>query len=170
MHGRSAGYTLIELVVVVAMLGMLMGFAAPRVADKLFTNDADEVENWLKLETGRLRDKAQQAQVTLVLRVDVGGQQFFIETEEAPSADLETEPQAALKLPDSLQINQVLLGQGSIPVNNQAPIRFFPDGTADQAVLHMTDDNGQRFAWVIEPFLTTIAKMEEHGQYADYWQ
>ncbi len=166
----QSGYTLIELVVVVAMLGMLLGFAAPRVAGQLFTSDKDEVERWLNSTTASLREKAQQSQTTLVLRVDVSGQQFFIETEGTLSTETETEPKAALKLPDRLNLSQVLLGQGSIAVNSQAPIRFFPDGAADPAVLHMTDNDGQRFAWVIEPFLADIAKMEEHDQYADHWQ
>lgn len=170
MRSRPAGYTLIELVVVVAMLGMLLGFAAPRIAGRLSTSDMDEVGLWLNTTTTSLREKAQQSQTTFVLRVDVGGQQFFIETEAPPSTETETEPKAALKLPDRLHISQVLLGQGSIPVENQAPIRFFPDGAADPAVLHITDNDGQRFTWVIEPFLVDITKMEEHGQYEDYWQ
>ena len=170
MHGRSSGYTLIELVVVTAMLGMLLGFAAPRVAQQLFTSDVDEVEQWLNSTTTSLREKAQRTQTPLVLKIDMGGQQFFIETEAAVSAELEAEPQAALKLPVGIRINQVLLGQTSIPVNTEARIRFFPDGAADPAVLHVSDNDGQQFAWVIEPFLTAIAKLEGHGQYADYWQ
>jgi len=170
MRNRPAGYTLIELVVVVAMLGVLLGFAAPRVAEQLFTNDVDEVERWLHTTTTDLREKAQRTRKTHVLRIDVAGQQIFIETEEAASATTDTAPKADLKLPDRLHISEVLLGQGSMAVDNQAPIRFFPDGAADPAVLQMIHNNDQRFAWVIEPFLTDISKMEAHGQYADYWQ
>lgn len=170
MHGQSAGYTLIELVVVVAMLGMLMGFAAPRVAEQIYTSEMDEVELWLNTTTTGMREKAQLSQATLVLRVDVGGQQFFIETEDAASTETETESKAALILPERLSLSQVLLGQDSLPANNQAPIRFFPDGAADPALLHITDNDGQRFTWIIEPFLVDIVKMEEHGQYEAYWQ
>lgn len=166
----QSGYTLIELVVVVAMLGMLLGLTAPRLSQRLFTSDVEDTEQWLKIQTARLREKAQQTQTTQVLRLDLSGQQFFIETENAEPTETETPQKAALKLPDRLQLNQVLLGQVAARLDNQAPIRFFPDGAADLAIFHMTDNDGRRFAWVIEPFLNTIVKMEGHGQYADYWQ
>ncbi len=168
--GRSAGYTLIELVVVVAMLGTLLGFAIPRMAERLFVDDVDATTKWLKIATTRLREKAQQTQTTHVLRVDLSGQQFFLETETVETTDTEEPQTAALKLADGLQLDQVLLGKAAIPIATQAQIRFFSDGAADMAILHMTDKTGQRFAWIIEPFLTTVTRMEEHGQYADYWQ
>lgn len=170
MHGRSAGYTLIELVVVVAMLGTLLGFAVPRMAERLFTDDVDATTKWLKIQTTRLREKAQQTQITHVLRVDLSGQQFFLETENAEPTETEEPQTAALKLSDGLQLDQVLLGKAAFPMATQTQIRFFSDGAADMAILHMTDKTGRRFTWIIEPFLTTVAKMEEHGQYGDFWQ
>lgn len=170
MTCRSAGYTLIELVVVVAILGMLLGFAVPRIAERLFTSDEDSTAKWLKTETARLRTKAQQTQMIQILRVDLNGQQFFLEPENDEPTDAETPQKAALKLADGIQLDQVLLGKDSILTDNQAPIRFFPDGAADLTIFHMSDKTGHRFTWIIEPFLTTIAKMEEHGQYTDYWQ
>ena len=78
IDGRSSGYTLIELVVVVAMLGTLLGLGVPRMAERFFINDVDATEKWLKTETIRLREKAQQTQTTHVLRIDVSGRQFFL--------------------------------------------------------------------------------------------
>lgn len=170
MINRPTGYTLIELVVVVAMLGTLLGFAVPRMADRLFIDDVDATAKWLKIQTTRLRETAQQTQVTHVLRVDLSGRQFFLETENAKTTETEAPQTAALKLADGLHLDQVLLGKAAIPMTTQAQIRFFSDGAADMAILHMTDKANQRFAWIIEPFLTTVTKMEEHGQYADYWQ
>lgn len=115
---RSGGFTLLELVVVLFLLGLLYGLAAPMLRDGSTGLDMKTASRQLAAGLRKTRSIAVTEQREAVLTLDVEGRMFSL-----------TGDPKAYSLPKRLNL-ALFTAQSELVREKTGGIRFFPDGTS----------------------------------------
>jgi hypothetical protein len=80
------------------------------------------------------------------------------------SDDLKEEPakQNLFKLPSDLHIVDVEFPKEDRISMGEVDINFYPQGYSDHAIIHVEDNDGNRFSFLIEPFLSNIKRIDDY--------
>jgi len=160
------GYTLIELIVVIALLGIMIGFTIPRFHNTLFLDDTKTASRWIIGKVQSLKEAAIQNQKQYVLHIDLDTDRVW-ETEESMSE--ENRENAALNahaLPGGIEVIGVEFPVGGKISGGQADITFYRAGYSDKALIHIQDDDEQ-LSFLIEPFFTQVKLFDKHAGFND---
>jgi len=95
-HG---GFTLIELIVVMTLIGIIFFFAVPRIDSSIFTNSSRQVSNWIILHVKSLKSRAVAKQVSYVMEVDMGENR--ISCFAGPESNMDMLPEINTQINDS---------------------------------------------------------------------
>ncbi len=160
-----AGYTLIELVVVVALIGVLFLFTLPRFQASLPFGQSKRFSRRL-MNTVRILKEASVrdgADYILVVNIDEGS---FRSLSTAPPAgegetDVSKIPESlsrnvSFEIPESMTIRDLEFPmQGKIGAGT-AEIRFYRGGWSDKVLIHVATDSRESRTYSIEPFLNKV--------------
>ena len=161
-NGQCSGFTLIELIVVISLMGLMLFFTLPRMGDNPFLDDSKQSSRWLMGKVQMLKESAirDQKQHSLHFDLDSG---LIWETNE--SMTVEDREEAALNssysLPDDLRIIDIEYPQKGKVDSGQAEITFYKAGYTDKALVHMQEDDTY-ISFLIEPFLSHVQFFEEY--------
>ncbi|MBI3097708.1 MAG: prepilin-type N-terminal cleavage/methylation domain-containing protein [Planctomycetes bacterium] len=149
------GYTLLELLVVLAILAIFAGLAAPRFADFLPGYRLDQAAVRVMTLARKARTDAATQRLRTRLTCAVGANTYGITVEADPlrAAGVYVPPAngwgQSFPLPDGVRFAEVDLADGTVVTAGSGTIRFHPDGTADEAIVMLEDVAGhQRFVYV----------------------
>jgi len=169
---KNQAFTLIELIVVIALISIMLAFAIPRLDNSFFSNNKRKLSSWILLNVKSLKEKAVREQTKNILAVDIDNNQMWIfsEPESAESAQSENAPVAApekneYKLPDGYRLMDVEFLNDEKITSGTAEIHFYPQGYSDKALIHIEDRDENRYSYLIEAFLLHV-KIE--AQYVDF--
>ena len=171
MSNSPKGFTLIELVAVLAVISIMLFFTVPRFNTFSQTDDIKGVSRWLITTVSQLKSKAMSDQIPFVLTVDLSNNLFQISAvgtaDESQPDEKASSEEAAIsatefKLSDHIKITGVLY-PGQDPISSgQADIFFYAKGYSDRAIIHIADDNNNRLSFLIEPFLNQVELLSGH--------
>lgn len=177
-----AGFTLIELIVVVALIALMLFFSFPRFSGFLATDSRDEASRWIIAQGLSLRTRAVKTQQPHMLQVDITGNrlvampaptgdatemtgtgEFASSGAENPgvsqTADTSTQ---SYDLSGDMQIMDVTFAGGRTIRTGSHTIRFYEKGYSDRAVIHIQDGD-ERISYYFAPFLPEVKI------FYDYW-
>lgn len=159
MAQRRAGYTLLELIVVMALMGIVFFFAVPRFEGSFFVDDAKQSSRWLigKLQT--LREEALRTRRQQVLHIDLDGNRLWETAEAMTPEETDRAVRRAQRLPGGGRVVSVDFPlQGRVNAG-RAEIRFSRDGHSDRALIHL--QHGETYtSFLLEPFLSQVKIFE----------
>lgn len=153
-----SGFTLIELIVVIVLLGLMVAFAIPRMDGYLFSGGMDRVSRWIVLNVSELKSKAVRDQSDYRLHADTAANLFYISAEIMDEEMLEAARKSGFKLPDSVSITDVIFPfEPDTEADEMADgIRFYKKGYSDNAIIHIESAGGDRLSFIIEPFISKV--------------
>jgi prepilin-type N-terminal cleavage/methylation domain-containing protein len=160
------GYTLMELIVVIALLGIMIGFSIPRFHDTLYLDETRKASRWIIGKVHALREAAIQKQKQYILHIDLDTNRIW-DTEGSMSE--ESRDEAALDaqaLPGDIEIVDVEFPIGGKISAGRADITFYKSGYSDKALIHIQDDDEQ-LSFLIEPFLTKVRLFDKYASFDD---
>lgn len=147
---RQCAFTLIELVLVMALLVVAVCMVAPRLSDFVRGRDIDSEARRLLALTDAGEARAVSEGMPMVL--------WFNEKQNTCGLEAETPPKGGdtkaenLTISDSVTITPVNTGKSAMTMFNHLPaIRFLPDGTVDEgspATVQLTEGNDS--LWMLE--------------------
>ena len=160
------GYTLIELIVVIALLAIMIGFSAPRLHDTLYLDDTRKASRWIIGKVHALREAAIQKQKTYIMHIDMDTGRIW-DTEESMSEESRDEATLnAQALPGDVEIIDVEFPIAGKVSTGRADITFYKSGYSDKALIHMRDDDEQ-LSFLIEPFLAKVRLFDKYATFDD---
>jgi prepilin-type N-terminal cleavage/methylation domain-containing protein len=151
---QSKGFTLIELAVVIAILGVMIALVAPRFADIGSANlkwSSRHLTGMIRF----LRDESQAKKTVYRLRFDVQAGRYWAEA-LAITSDNTTEFKRA---------TSVIGGEGSLAGQttfrdiavvshpDDPYILFTPDGWVEHALIHLRDGEERDFTLIVNPLM-----------------
>ena len=173
IHGQQAdsfknakGFTLIELIVVMALLGIMIAFSVPRLHGTIFLDDTKKSSRWLIGKIQALKEAAIQSQKQYVLHIDIDTDRVWDTNESMSADDLEKATLDAYALPGTIKVMDVEFPVAGKIFSGRADIRFYKAGYTDKALIHIQDDN-QQLSFLIEPFLPQVKLFEKYATFED---
>jgi prepilin-type N-terminal cleavage/methylation domain-containing protein len=147
------GFTLIELSIVVLIIAIVTYFAFPRLRS-LSGAELSASTRRLAQTTRYLYEEAALRGSVLTLFFDLDQQQYWVaHTEEGTGYPIEDTDLLARRvaLPEGVRITDVdVPGIGTI-AQGLVPARFYPEGYADQALVHLADADGHTYTVRVDP-------------------
>lgn len=129
-EGRSRGFTLIEVLVVLVILALSMAVVVPAVSKRL-GGSLDETARDVQVALRQARSEAVLRQRSTALLLDVAGKRYRIERSRDSKA-----------LPDTFTLTASVADIET--KNGLAGIRFFPDGSSTGGFIRLSVGNSQR--------------------------
>lgn len=136
MARDAAGYTLLELIVVVALMGVVLLAALPRFEGFLF-EDARKGERFLVGALQTAREEAQRTQRGRMLHFDLQTGLVWESLFPPRAEERETGLLPPQALPGGARVTAVEFPRRGRITSGRAEIRFFPDGTCDRALIQL---------------------------------
>ena len=160
----AGGYTLIELIVVIVLLGLMFGLTVPKFRQAVLSDSLDATSLRIIGLVRDLREKAISDQVSYVLRFDLRGARLWAFASTATDEEQETARERAYKLPADVEIEDIW-SWSSGKMYDDATIRFSKKGYIEQSMIHLQSEDGRQLSLELTPFLGSI---KIHEGYVDF--
>ena len=161
--GSNRGYTLIELVVVIVLLGLIFGLVLPQLRTSPLRDNLDSTALRIIGLVRDLREQAISDQVTYRLNVEIRERKLWYHAANASEEEKESAEAAAKRLPLDVEIEDIWSwSRGKL--YDEATILFSRKGYIEQAMIHLQSEDGRQLSLELTPFLGSV---EIHDGYVD---
>lgn len=152
---RPDGFTLIELIVVMALIGIVFFFAIPRFEGSPFFDDAKQSGRWLIGKLQALREESVRTRRQQTLHIDLATGRIWNTAAAMSAEEIDRAVRRAQLLPGGGRVVSVEFpGRGRVAAG-QAEIRFYRDGHSEKVLIQLR--HGDAFSsYLLEPFLSQV--------------
>ena len=157
------GYTLIELIVVIVLLGLMFGLVVPKFRQAVISDSLDATSLRIIGLVEDLRQRAISDQISYVLHFDLRGKELWAFASDATAEEQEAARERAYRLPVDVVIEDIWSwSRGKI--YDEPTIQFSKKGYIEQSMIHLQSDDGRQLSLELTPFLGSI---KIHDGYVD---
>jgi len=135
---RSEGFTFVELIVVLVILAAVAALAAPSVSRTIVSARLRSAASDVRTSLARGRALAVAGAEERAVAFDLSRGEFGVDNE------------AVRLLPDTIRLGVVLPGEDRKEQGN-VRVRFFPDGSGDEAEISVTAEDGGTLRVTVDP-------------------
>ncbi len=157
---RGRGFTLMEIIVVVALIGLALGFSIPRFRNAFSPDDARLLSQWIMIKVRVLKSRAVEHQRPYSLHVNMDNGRLRVtgesDMEEGEVDEAASETGEETITPEGARILDVEFPAAGKTTSGEARIRFYPTGWSDRAFIHLEDEAGRERSFLIETFLPKV--------------
>lgn len=165
MPQNQKGYTLIELMVVIVLLGLIFTIATPKIRDALFRDELKGATRQMVGLINRLRNDAVREHKDYLLHFDLESNRFWFDTPSMTEDERAQVAADASPLPEQVNIMDVWIsGEGKIMLG-EVRIRINKKGYIQQSAIHLGTEDQREFTLLLSPFLRRI---EIYDEYIDF--
>jgi prepilin-type N-terminal cleavage/methylation domain-containing protein len=160
-----AGFTLIELMVVMLLITIMFAVTIPKIGTNLGQDPRKKTTRWLMNTVSALRSAAVEKQKSQILVIDMEEKRLYVADAEMNDEAKSEASKRGFALPDSLHIIEVQYPDKDHVGTGTAEIIFYPGGFSEQAAINMETEDSERFCFKVEPLLPRIKVIEEWIRY-----
>lgn len=160
---NNRGYTLIELILVIVLLGLVFSITVPRFRQALLSDSLDSTTLRLMGYVQDLREKAVSGHVSYNLHIDIREKRLWAVAGNASEEEKDTAREKAFELPADVTIQDVW-SWSSGKFYNEGIIRFSRKGYVEKSMIHLQSEDGREISLELTPFLGSI---KIHEGYVD---
>jgi len=161
-RGRAeAGFTFLELVVVMTILSLLFFFSLPSLESYIFTDPSKKVARLIASTVQDLKQRALADHKEYRLHIATDAGEIWVADaamDEKASAEAR---KSGLTLPDDMTVELPGFQGDNGKRSSEAMLRFYPKGYSDGAEILLARD-GRTLRLLIEPFLSKVEIAEDH--------
>lgn len=164
---QNNGFTLIELIVVISLVSIMLVFAVPRFHDTVLSDNTKTVSRWIILKVQSLKQRAVHDQKLYALHIDIDTDRLWITNESMSEEEVEKALLKAFELPDDISLLDVEYPEKEKVSSGQADIFFYKKGYSDRALVHISNEDNERFSFLIETFLSRVKLFEKYVSFEE---
>lgn len=164
---KKNGFTLIELIAVIALISIMLFLAIPRFKTHFLSNTTKEASRWILLKIPALKEKAVREQKNYILHIDFDSEKLWISHDDMSEDEIQNARINGYDLPDDIKLQDVEFPGGEQISAGKAEIFFYAKGYSDKAVIHIVNEDGDRFSFLVEPFLLRVQLYDTHIGFED---
>ena len=162
MRNGKRGFTLIELVVVMTLMGLMLFYTLPRFDEAMTLDKSRKFSRWLILKTKTLKEKALQEKKRYTLHIGMDSGKVWVSDASMSEEALLSMEENGHDIPEDLRVVGVEYPEKGQISAGTADICFYKDGYSDKVLIHLEDDDSNQTTFLIEPFLSKVKIYEEH--------
>ena len=159
------GFTLIEIVVVLALISILLAFAVPRFQDVFQFDPTKKPSRWIVMKVPNLRYRALRDQQTYTLHVGLSENSLWTTDAAMSAEEIEQAKSKMYRLTGGVRLTGVVLSNGKKQTADVVDIHFYPQGWAEPAIIQMGTERQNRLSFIIEPFLSTPIRVNGYKEF-----
>jgi len=164
---QPAGFTLIELIVVISLIGLMLFFTLPRFGENPFLNDSRQSSRWLIGKVQSLKESAVRDQKQYYLHFDLDSGRVWETNESMSAEDIASAAfNSGSSLPDDLRIVDIEYPEKGKIISGEAELTFYKAGYTDKALVHMQEGDSY-LSFLIEPFLSNVQFYEHYASFGE---
>jgi len=162
LRRNEAGFTFLELVVVISILALLFFFSLPSLDSYIFTDPSKKVARLIASTVQDLKQRAltDHKEYRLHIASDTG--EIWVEESSMDEKASAEARKNGLSLPQDMVVDLPGHDASGGESSAEAMVRFYPRGYSDRAEILLVRDE-QRLLLVVEPFLSQVEIVEDHG-------
>ena len=158
---NSRGFTLIELMIVIGLIGLMLALAVPTTREALTVNNLKKATRQLIGLERQLRVEAVRDQVDNILVLSISTSGYYVVTPDmTPEKMLDVEKQAR-KFPDGVIIRDVVDSKNEKIKDGKVRIKFGRNNISSPLIIHLAESE-DNMTLVINPFLGTTAVYDQY--------
>ncbi len=157
----SQGFTLIELMVVMLLISIVLAVSIPRFEGGVFEDPTKKLSRYMINTIRTLRSQAMQKQQVHSLVIDLSNHKMWITNETMGEEELEAAGEQARTLPGNMQIVDVQFPDEEPVSSGTAQVNFYPAGYSDHVLIHLENDDAERFSYLVQPLLPKVKFFED---------
>lgn len=159
------GYTLIELIVVIVLIGMILAFAAPRLRSSLLNDPLKAAARKIVGIFQNLRNEAVREQQAYTVHFDLNSNKFWTTWTSMSVEEQALAREKASPLPMDVRIRDVWIkGEGKI-AEGDADILFTPRGYTLLSAVHLRSRDGRELTLELNPFISRVTVMDTYVEF-----
>ena len=159
------GYTLIELIVVIVMIGIILTFAAPRLRIAFLNDPLKTTARKMVGTLHNLRNEAVRQRQTYTLHFDLNSSKSWTTRDLMTVEEQTLVREHASSLPADVRIRDVWIkGKGKV-VEGEATIRFTPRGYTQAAAVHLRSPDGREITLELSPFISKVTVIDKYVEF-----
>ena len=161
---EEKGFTLIELVVVIGLLGLMLVITVPRFRQALMTNELKASTRKIVGLVGGLRDRAIRDHTDYLLHIEIGARRFWVAADGLSAEGIILAKDNGFRLPAEVRVLDVWLRSRGKLTAGEVVIRCSRKGYLEQSIIHLGAEDGDRMSLLLTPFLGEIRTYEGYHE------
>ena len=158
---NKRGFTLVELMIVIVIIGVVLALAVPTTRDALTVNGLKKASRQVIGLARQLRTDAVRDQIDYILVVNIPKASYYIVTPDmTPEKLLEVEKKAK-QLSGGVAILDVVRERNEKISEGKVNIKFGKNGVGPPLVIHLAYDE-DRMTLVVNPFMGVTAVYDRY--------
>jgi len=162
---NKRGFTLLEILLVIALIGIILVLAVPSIRDTITGNDLKKASRQLIGLERKLRGEAVRDQISYILCFDLPNSAYWV-----IASDMTSEKQSEIKnrpqhLPSEVSITDIV-DENNKKNTDEARIKFGKNNIGSPAVIHLQHKD-DKMTIVINPYLGVT---DIYDKYVDIYE
>lgn len=159
------GYTLIELIVVMVLVGIVFAFTAPRLREALLNDPLKAVARNMVGIIHNLRNEAVRAQEAYNFYFDLTSHKFWVVGASMGGEEQDLARKQAQGLPPNVRFRDVWIKEKGKIAQGEARMVFTPRGYTQLSAVHLRSQDGREITLELTPFMNRVTILD---RYVDY--
>lgn len=167
MTRNSKGYTLIELIVVMVLVGLTLTLTIPRFRYALLTDDLKTTTRKMIGMINNLRNEAIREQRDYILRFDLGSNRLWVDSPALTDQERMMAREKAFSLAKGVRVLDIWFKGEGKKMTGETGIKVNRKGYVQPSVIHLGSEEGKGFTLVLNPFLGKVSILENYVDFED---
>ena len=155
------GFTLVELLVVIALIGMVLVLAVPATRDAITVNNLKKASRQFVGLTRQLRTDAVRDQLDYILVLNIPGASYYVIASDMTPEKQNEIKKSSKKFPAGVAVLDIINQKNEKIAEGVVKIKFGRNNICPALVIHLAEGE-DRMTLVVNPFLGITAVYDQY--------